>query len=495
MSNYNSIVQGLRTAFRSGRTKALEWRLTQLRSLKQMLEENREALAQGLFSDLHKSKYEAYIFEIDLTVDEITNHLNHLEDWIKPEQVQKDLLNKMYDCFIKPEAYGVCLIIGAWNYPVQLTMLPLIGAISAGNCVVLKPSEVSGATAHLMETLVPKYLDNSCIKVINGGIPETTQLLTERWDHIFYTGNTFVGKIVMEAAAKNLTPVVLELGGKSPAYVEKDSDLDVMARRLAWGKCINAGQTCVAPDYLMCSKDIQADVVTALKRAVTDAYGEDPKQSPDYCRIVSDKHFQRVEKLMNGGGELAIGGRTDAGEKYIEPTVLTNVKLTDPIMQEEIFGPILPIVPVENVDEAIDIINAREKPLSLYLFSKNRDVIDKVLSSTTSGSVCANDTVIHLAMSTLPFGGVGSSGMGCYHGKFSFDAFSHRRAVMVKDQKLEGLNRLRYPPYNQRYYSIIKWLLTKKPRNRFLETMFPIVLIGIVCAVAYKVLNLGQYFP
>ncbi|XP_018883134.4 aldehyde dehydrogenase, dimeric NADP-preferring isoform X1 [Gorilla gorilla gorilla] len=316
---------------------------------------------------------------------------------------------------------------------------------SAGNAVVLKPSELSENMASLLATIIPQYLDKDLYPVINGGVPETTELLKERFDHILYTGSTGVGKIIMTAAAKHLTPVTLELGGKSPCYVDKNCDLDVACRRIAWGKFMNSGQTCVAPDYILCDPSIQNQIVEKLKKSLKEFYGEDAKKSRDYGRIISARHFQRVMGLIEGQ-KVAYGGTGDAATRYIAPTILTDVDPQSPVMQEEIFGPVLPIVCVRSLEEAIQFINQREKPLALYIFSSNDKVIKKMIAETSSGGVAANDVIVHITLHSLPFGGVGNSGMGSYHGKKSFETFSHRRSCLVRPlMNDEGL-KVRYPP-------------------------------------------------
>ncbi|KAL3841735.1 hypothetical protein ACJMK2_019840 [Sinanodonta woodiana] len=362
MANYTELVSGMCQVFRSGKTKKFEWRFQQLTKMLNMLEENRDKFYEALKKDLNKSIMEASMTEVNFCRNDLVYCMNNLSEWVKPEKVKKNLINLMDTCYIKREPFGVVLIIGAWNYPVQLTLLPMIGAIAAGNCVVLKPSEMATATAELLEALLPKYLDNECIRCVNGGVPETTALLAEKWDYIFYTGNSAVGKIVMQAAAKHLTPVTLELGGKSPVFVDDSCDLSVVANRILWGKCTNAGQTCIAPDYILCKKETQDTLVEAMKKTLREFYPNDPVNSPDFGRIINDRHFQRIKKILDnlGGGKIALGGETDETQRFIAPTILTDVKFSDPIMQEEIFGPLLPIITVKNEDEAIDFILNRK---------------------------------------------------------------------------------------------------------------------------------------
>ncbi|KAH3806522.1 aldehyde dehydrogenase family 3 member B1-like isoform X2 [Dreissena polymorpha] len=470
MESFEKINQNIRTVFRSGRTKSLEWRRAQLMSLLKMLDVNREKFSQVLKEDLNKCKSEGLLFEIDFTRNALVDSINKLKKWTTPKKAKKGLLYTMDKAYIRKEPFGVALIIGAWNYPVQLTILPMVGAIAAGNCVVLKPSEISLNTAALLEELVPKYLDQEAVQVVNGGIQETTALLKEKWDYIFYTGNSMVGKIVMKAAAEHLTPITLELGGKSPVYVDEGVDLGIVANRIMWGKCTNAGQTCVAPDYVMCSKTTQEALTEAIKQTLQNFYPDGPAKSPDFCRIVSDKHYQRVKKCIQGGGTVAVGGDVKDEERYVSPTVLVDVKFSDSIMQDEIFGPILPIIPVENEDVAINFINTGpigNTPLTLYVFSSNTELRNKIMKETNSGSVCFNDTLSQCNLPSLPFGGVGNSGMGAYHGKYSFDTFSHKRSILERELKMEGMNDARYPPHTDDKYAKAAWFLGsgKQPKT------------------------------
>ncbi|NXA35286.1 AL3A2 dehydrogenase, partial [Eudromia elegans] len=427
----------------------------------------------------------AFSHEILGVLGELARAAAELPKWAAPRPAKRNLLTLRDEAFVRPEPLGLVLIIGAWNYPFVLVMQPLVGAIAAGNAVVVKPSEVSEHTARLIADLLPKYLDPELYPVVTGGVAETTDLLTHRFDHILYTGSSAVGKIVMAAAAKHLTPVTLELGGKSPCYIDKDCDLAVACRRITWGKYMNCGQTCIAPDYILCEPSIQAQVVENIKATLQEFYGNDVKSSPDYERIINKRHFQRVLALMEGQ-KIAHGGETDEASCFIAPTILTNVSPDAKVMQEEIFGPVLPIVPVKSVDEAIELINSREKPLALYVFSNNKKLINKVISETTSGGVTANDVIMHYFLSTLPFGGVGNSGMGAYHGQHSFDTFSHHRSCLIKDLKMEGTHALRYPPGSQKKVDWAKFFLLKRFNWRP-AGLVALVLLGIVAAVVIKV--------
>ncbi|NWI86615.1 AL3A2 dehydrogenase, partial [Pitta sordida] len=448
MERMQQVVGRARAAFNTGRSRSLEFRMQQLKALERMVQEREKEILAALKADLHKSGPNGYSHEILGVLGELALAMEKLPSWAAPQHVKKNLMTLRDEAYIHYEPLGVVLIIGAWNYPFVLVMQPLIGAIAAGNAVVVKPSEVSENTAKLVADLLPQYLDQELYPVITGGVPETTELLTQRFDHILYTGNSAVGKIVMAAAAKHLTPVTLELGGKSPCYIDKDCDLAVACRRITWGKYMNCGQTCIAPDYILCHPSIQSQVVENIKATLQEFYGEDVKSSPDYERIVNKRHFKRILSLLDGQ-KIAHGGETDEASCFIAPTILTDVSPDSKVMEEEIFGPVLPIVTVESVDKAIELINHREKPLALYVFSNNKQLIRRVLSETSSGGMTANDVLMHSVVLDLPFGGVGHSGMGAYHGRHSFETFSHRRACLIKDLKMESTNKIRYPPGSQ----------------------------------------------
>ncbi|MEV2214026.1 aldehyde dehydrogenase family protein [Streptomyces sp. NPDC050997] len=425
-------VARLRATFRTGRTKPVAWRTDQLSRLRAMLTENGADLAAALHADLGKSATEAYRTEIDFTVREIDHTLDHLTDWLRPESAPVPAyLGDDASAWTRYDPLGVVLVIAPWNYPVQLLLAPVVGALAAGNAVVAKPSELAPATSAALARLLPAYLDTDAVAVVEGGIPETTALLAERFDHIFYTGNGTVGRVVMRAAAEHLTPVALELGGKSPAFVDRDTDLDVVADRLARGKFLNAGQTCVAPDYVLTDPETAAALEPALVRAVESLYGADPAASGEYGRIVNERHFDRLTGLLDSG-RVVVGGDSDRTVKYIAPTVLADVDPEAPVMREEIFGPILPIVTVPGLSEAIDFINDRDKPLALYVFTEAEQTRRRIADETSSGGLGYGLPLAHLTVSDLPFGGVGESGMGSYHGRYSIDTFSHRKAVLEK---------------------------------------------------------------
>ncbi|XP_027973999.1 aldehyde dehydrogenase family 3 member B2 isoform X1 [Eumetopias jubatus] len=458
MDPFADTLRRLREAFGSGRTRPAEFRAEQLKGLGRFLRDNKQLLQEALWQDLHKSVFEAELSELIICQNEVDLALKNLHTWMKDEPVAKSLLVKLDSIFVRKEPLGLVLIIAPWNYPVYLTLVPLVGALAAGNCVVLKPSELSKGTEKVLAEVLPQYLDQSCFAVVLGGPQETQQLLEHKFDYVFFTGNPRVGRIVMAAAAKHLTPVTLELGGKNPCYVDDDCDPQTVANRVAWFRYFNSGQTCVAPDYVLCSPDTQERLLPALQRAIARFYGEDPRSSPSLGRIISEKHFRRLRGLL-GCGRVVIGGQSDESDRYIAPTVLVDVQETEPVMQEEIFGPILPIVNVRSLDEAIDFINRREKPLALYAFSNSNQVVTQMLDRTSSGIFGGNQGFIHLILPSLPLGGVGNSGMGRYRGKFSFDTFSHHRASLLSPSGLEKLNEFYYPPYTDSRQQLIGWAL------------------------------------
>ncbi|XP_065659216.1 aldehyde dehydrogenase, dimeric NADP-preferring isoform X3 [Hydra vulgaris] len=452
---YSKDVSELRRSFREGKMKSLDNRLTQLRLLHKLLEEGENELCDAVYKDLKKCRVETNMMEFLQIRIELGNATQNLEKWMKPKQVKGDLINKLNTCQLHKDPLGVVLIIGAWNLPLWEIFLPLVGALSAGNCAILKPSELSPHTALVIEKLVPKYLNRDCIKVINGGVAETTALLRERFDYIFYTGSTNVGRIVMKAAAEHLTPVTLELGGKCPAIVDSTCNFSVVAQRIAWSKFSTCGQLCLAVDYILCLPNCEEALVAALIASIKKFYGDNPKTCESYGRIVNKHHHQRISKLIDKS-KVVYGGEIDEDDLYIAPTILTNVTPNDLIMKEEIFGPLLPIITVSSLQEAVDFINERDKPLAVYMFSNDEKSISFVTSETSSGGMCINDAAVHAAVPNLPFGGVGKSGMGSYHGKKSFNTFSHTKSYLYKNQRLENLNAVRYPPYKDDN-AIMKW--------------------------------------
>ncbi len=451
-----STVETLRATYRSGVTRPLAWRRRQLEQMARMLEENEAAFLEALKVDLGKPAVEGFITDIAFVLSEIESMLKHLTKWNRPKRVPSPLVTLPARSKLVPEPLGVVLVIAPWNYPVQLLLAPAAGAIAAGNTVVMKPSEISAATSALLGRLVPTYLDPTAIALVEGGVAETTELLAERFDHIFYTGNGTVGRVVMAAAAKHLTPVTLELGGKSPVIVDRSANLKVTARRVAWGKWLNAGQTCIAPDYVLVHEQVRDRFLEELTSAMTAFYGNDPHASADYGRIVSDRHFDRLVALQQGA-TVAVGGRTEAPERYIAPTVLVDVDPASPIMQEEIFGPLLPILTVTSARAAVDFVNGRDHPLALYVFAGDKAVVDDVLARTTSGGVTVNGTMLHFTNPHLPFGGVGESGMGGYHGESGVRLFQHLKPVLTRGTAMDPS--LPYPPYNDRKAKIFRKIL------------------------------------
>lgn len=442
----------LRKSFASGVTKSKQWRKNQLKALQKLCHEGRELLCTGMLNDLHKSHFEGYAMELNLIEHEIQFHLDHLDEWMKPEVVENNLLNIPGWSRIYKDPLGVVLIMSPWNYPVYLMLGPLIGAISGGNCVMLRPGNYTKHTSKAFTELIPKYMDNNCIKIVGQQDRHATaSLLKLRWDKIFFTGGTRVGKIVAEAAAKHLTPTVLELGGKSPCIVDKSASLDVAAKRIVWGAFTNCGQTCVRPDYLFVHEDIADTFISKLKKTINEYYGKNPQKTEFFGRLINPSAHGRVAQLINSSQKYVVhGGQVDPDDKYIAPTLLDFSSDLEafqkaPIMNDEIFGPALPIYRYKDLHEVIDFINKNEKPLALYCFSTNSTVSETILTSTSSGGANVNDVMMHLSNPHLPFGGVGLSGMGSYHGKNSFNTFTHQKAVLWKTNWLDVP--ARYPPY------------------------------------------------
>lgn len=434
-------------------------RREQLVALKALLTEQQDRWAAALHHDLGKSSIEAYATEIGFTVTEAEHALGHLKAWMQPRKAKLPMVFRPGWAKVVSQPLGLALVIAPWNYPVQLLLGPLVGALAAGNTVLLKPSELAPATSALAAELVPRYLDQRVVAVVEGGVDETTAVLAERFDHILYTGSGEVGKVVLRAAAEHLTPVTLELGGKSPAIVAADADIDVTARRIAWGRFTNAGQTCIAPDYVLVDAAVEDRFLGAMLRSVHDLFGENPKVSPDYGRIVDERHYDRLSGLLEAGGYEAVvtGGIGNRDDRYLAPTVLAGVDPGAAVMQEEIFGPILPVIAVADIDAAIGFVTARPHPLALYVFSGDDAVADQVIDRTSSGAAAVNHTLLHAGVPDLPFGGVGASGTGAYHGESGFNTFSHRRAVMAKPTKPDPS--LMYPPYKRWKEVILRRLL------------------------------------
>jgi aldehyde dehydrogenase (NAD+) len=423
-----SLISNQQNYFRTQATKSLDFRISYLKIFKKAIFKYQSRIEEALWQDLHKSPEEAYLTEISIVLGEIDNHLKNLRCWAKPKRVSTPLPLLPSSSQILYEPLGTALVIAPWNYPFQLLMNPLVGAISSGCCALLKPSPYTPNIARVMEEMVSEIFDPGHVAVVQGGREVNQILLVQRFDVIFFTGSPSLGKIVMQAAAKNLTPVVLELGGKSPCIVDAGANIKLAAKRIAWGKCINAGQTCIAPDYLFVHYSVKDELVKGIASAIEEMYGKEIKKSRYFPRIVNDQAMERLQKLMQHG-KITYGGEVDLLQKFIAPTVIEDITPDFPIMQEEIFGPLLPLMTFDSLDKVVDFINSNEKPLAFYYFGTNK-VAKEILSKTTSGGGCINDTLMHIANHHLPFGGVGNSGMGGYHGKFSFRAFSHARAIV-----------------------------------------------------------------
>ncbi len=452
--NYADILQQQKTFFNTHATKDLDFRKAQLQKLKKVVKSNEKLLYDAIYQDFGKSEFETFGTEISFVYKDIDYYLKNLKSFAKPKSVLTNIVNQMGSSKIVFEPLGNCLVIGAWNYPYQLTLTPVIAAIAAGNTCMIKPSELPENTMKAMAKLINENFDPQFLYVVEGGVEETTAILKLRFDKIFFTGSPRVGKIVYKAAAEHLTPVTLELGGKSPAFVTEKADLQIAAKRIVWGKFINAGQTCVAPDYLYVAENIKAKFLKVLieeikKRNYTDNVDH-------YCKIINERNFDRLEKMIDRE-KMVFGGETNREKRYISPTVLDNVTWEDAVMQEEIFGPILPILTYKNLETAMQTVVEGEKPLSAYLFSNDAKEQELFTEKLSFGGGCINDTLMHLSNDRLPFGGVGNSGIGHYHGKFGFEAFSHQKAILKKSNYLEP--ELKYPPYSDAKLNILKKLL------------------------------------
>lgn len=445
----NNILEEQKSYFYSGNTLSLDFRIKALTKLKYVIKKFEPELLTALSNDLGKCELEAYATEIGFVLNTISNFCHNLKKWAKPKRAIGPLTQFFSTTKIINEPYGTVLIIGPFNYPFQLLFEPLIGAIAAGNCAVLKPSENTPVTSAVIEKIVNRAFDKNFVRVIHGGKDVVTTLINSPFNYIFFTGSVAVGKIVMEAAAKNLVPVTLELGGKSPVIVDKTANLDVAAKRIAWGKFLNTGQTCIAPDYILLDKSIKNKFLEKLKNAIIAFYGDHAAISPDYGRIVNEHQFTRLYNMIESDKSLLYyGGHTDKDSLYIEPTILTDVTWSSASMHEEIFGPILPVLEYNSLQEVIDTIRKHPKPLSLYIFTEDKNIEKAVLNNLSFGGGCVNDTISHIAPSSLPFGGVGNSGIGAYHGKYSFETFSHKKSILKKSTWLK--TGIVFPPYGNK---------------------------------------------
>lgn len=449
-------VNQLRSTFESGVTKDYAWRVKQLQQIKKMTLEQQDIILAALQKDLSKGTMESWTSEVGFVIGDVDHTIKCLKKWMKPRKVSTPIAAQPGKSYQLPEPLGTVLIIGAWNYPFQLVIAPLIAAISAGNCAVLKPSELAVHTSRVLAEIIPQYLDNNAYSVVQGAVEETTELLKQRFDHILYTGGEVVGKIVMRAAAEFLTPVTLELGGKSPCIVDNDTNVSVTAARIAWSKWMNAGQTCVAPDYILVEKSKAEELISALKVKLAEFYGDDLQANKDYGRIINSRHHARLCSYLEDQN-IVVGGEHDVDSRFLAPTIVLDPDLDSPLMKEEIFGPILPIITLDDISQAIGFVNQRAKPLALYVYTNNSDFSDKVSKQTSAGNMCINDGFMFMVNPDLPFGGVGNSGMGAYHGQSGFDTFSHLKTVMKRSFMFD-LD-LRYPPFTDRKFTILKKIL------------------------------------
>eukprot|EP00823_Brevimastigomonas_motovehiculus_P001263 TRINITY_DN11774_c0_g1_i1.p1 TRINITY_DN11774_c0_g1~~TRINITY_DN11774_c0_g1_i1.p1 ORF type:complete len:528 (-),score=114.47 TRINITY_DN11774_c0_g1_i1:376-1959(-) len=502
------LLKSIRDYFNTGVSKSLDFRITQLKNVKRLLQENEQAWCTALQKDLGKCTYDCYLTEINIVVAEINEMVKMLPSWAKDEDVTSPLFVFPAKSYIHYEPEGVVLIIGPFNYPVHLVLMPLVSAISAGNLAIIKPTSACPSVSSLLAQLIPKYLDPKGFAVVQGSVSEATKLLEQKFDHIFFTGSVDVGKTVMKAASAHLTPVTLELGGKSPVIVHKDADLALTARRLMWAKCLNTGQTCVAPDYVYVHKSIKKQLVAEMTAYLKTAYGTKIQESKDFSRIVSQKHTLRLKSYLDehlnsssssspsspsetkeASSPLLFGGEVDVDNKYVAPTLIDESmcphKGKCKLMHEEIFGPILPIIEYEDVQECLKFINSRPKPLAFYIFTSDTDFFHRLVDDTSSGQAVQNDCIIHLGNSFLPFGGVGESGMGRYHGKYSFQTFSHHRAVLEKSEHLDIPHR--YPPYtSSKQYVINTAMLMGWPHSGTFKQFGYLLLFGIAALLVYR---------
>eukprot|EP00117_Sycon_ciliatum_P026390 scpid68133/ scgid6040/ Aldehyde dehydrogenase family 3 member B1 len=466
-SQMESVVSRAREAFNAGKLHTYEQRMQYLKSIDTFLVEQEQAIVDALHADLGKPTTESLLWEVQICRSEIALAQNNLRSWMATKPASRTFVYHLAgdSAGLKPEPYGVVTVIAPWNYPIYLTLMPVVGAIAAGNCVVIKPSEVSENCSNLYRDVFTKYLPQDCFPVVTGGIPETTALLRQRVDYIFYTGSTFVGRVVMKAAAEHLTPVTLELGGKCPVYLDERSDIEMMADRVVSAKCMNAGQICVCIDYILCTREVQDRLIAAMKKALHKFFGDNMQKSSCYGRIVNDRHFQRLTSMLDSSnGTVAIDMGSDRADRFMGLKVLSDVSADDSVMKDEIFGPILPIVPIRDADEAIQFIRSKEKPLAAYVYSPDTATVEKFAEFTSSGALVANDAMAHLPLASLPFGGVGQSGIGSYHGKASFDTFSHHKSILVRHQNMEFLNKLlRYPPYSDAGSNLLRHSLYRTP--------------------------------
>lgn len=451
----SEIVKSQHEFFATNKTKSVKWRIEKLKALRASIKRHEEDILNALKADLNKAHFEGYAAEVGMVLDELRHCISQTKKWAKPKRVHTSIVNFLSFSKIYSEPYGVVLVMAPWNYPFLLSMDPVIGAICAGNCFVLKPSAYSKHTSDILKTIIEEVFEPNCGVVILGGREENQALLNEKFDYIFFTGSTEVGKQVMAAASRNLTPVSLELGGKSPCIVDETANIPLAAKRIVWGKFLNAGQTCVAPDYLYVHKSVKDKLMHEIDGYVKKSYGENPLSCEEYPKLINQKHFERVCEFIKGE-KIIFGGQSNSETNKIAPTLLDNITWDCPVMKEEIFGPVLPVLTFTGYDEIIPVIKAKDKPLALYLFTTSNRYKKRVLNEISYGGGCINDTIVHLSSSHMPFGGVGASGMGGYHGKFSFDTFSHKKSVLTKSNLLDFF--IRYAPYKD-HLKLLKKLL------------------------------------
>jgi len=456
MNTYQELLDSQRAFFNTNATKSVKFRKEQMKKLLHILKTHEKELDEAIYADFKKSAFENFATELSLIYSELKHSIKMVNYWSKKKYVGTNLANLPGSSYIIPEPLGNTLVIGAWNYPYLLSLHPAISAIAAGNTVIIKPSELAMNTSNLMAKLINENFDSQYFHVVEGGVKETTELLQQKFDKIFYTGSTAVGKIIMRAASEHLTPVVLELGGKSPAIITKGASIKMAAKRLVWGKFLNGGQTCVAPDYLMVDKSVKKQLIEEIKKQITKIHGDDPQKSEAFVRIINPRHFERITQLVDQD-KIIVGGQTDKEDLYIAPTLMDHVNWDDAVMKEEIFGPVLPIIEYEDLNNAIAQIKAQEKPLALYLFTNKKSIRDQVFHEISFGGGALNETIMHLANPNLPFGGVGNSGTGSYHGEYGFAAFSHQKSIIQKPNWFEPF--VKYAPYTSFKLSILKKLM------------------------------------
>uniref|UniRef100_A0AC35UFN3 Aldehyde dehydrogenase n=1 Tax=Rhabditophanes sp. KR3021 TaxID=114890 RepID=A0AC35UFN3_9BILA len=496
--DYQEILSTQRAYFDSGEPQKLSNRKAALKVLKSILLKDDAALTDGVEKDLRRGAKSTWALEIASAIGEIDYFLANLDSWAADEPVKRTHMTALDSCFLKKQPKGVVLLIAPWNYPVSMVLLPLIPAIAAGNTVIIKPSELAPATSQAFDTLFSKAFDKKLVKVVQGGIPETTALLKLEFDHIFYTGCPPVAKIIMKAAAEYLTPVTLELGGKCPVYVDKDADIEITARRIAWGKWMNCGQTCLSPDYILTTEAIKPKLIEEMKKAILEFYGPDISTSKDYSRIINNRHWNRINNLLikSKGEVLYQSGKPNEEDLFIPPTIIDS-GFHDSTMSEEIFGPVLPIITVTNLGEAIEFIKKGERPLASYIFSRSESSVERFVREVISGGCTVNDVIMHITVDTLPFGGIGNSGMGRYRGKFGFDTFTHEKAVLKKGFFLESLLAIRYPPMTESKFKQLSTLQKMRwsiPSRIPWGSMFGIVGIFVLgFATAVLALKVGQH--